>query len=163
MRYIELTPTNGQPNELLSLHAIAHYKLANAVPFDKEVSYSQIAATTGLNEADAKRVLRHAMAKHFSHEPRKGFVVHTAPSKHLAEDAQLADWVGVSTELWETAAHTINAMEKFPGSQEPHETVSSSLSHSRTRLVARRWNMRDCTDSVDSGLRIGEQHETVSL
>jgi hypothetical protein len=36
----------------------------------------------------------------------------------------MADWVAASSdELWQGAAQTVNAMEKWPGSQEPNETV----------------------------------------
>ena len=64
------------------------------------------------------------MTKHIFSEPRKGFVAHTAASRVLAEDEQMVDWVGASTgELWQAAGQTVNAMVKFPGSQEPNETV----------------------------------------
>lgn len=65
------------------------------------------------------------MTKRIFQEPRKGVVTHTAASRLLVEDEQTADWVGASTDdLWQAAAQTVNAMVKFPGSQEPNETVS---------------------------------------
>jgi hypothetical protein len=64
------------------------------------------------------------MTKRIFHEPREGVVAHTAASRLIAEDSQISDWVGASTdELWQAAAQTVNAMVKYPGSQEPNETV----------------------------------------
>jgi len=77
-----------------------------------------------VNELDVRRILRHAMTKRIFHEPRKGIVAHTAASRLMAEDAQVADWVGANTdELWQAASQTVNAMVKYPGSEEPNETV----------------------------------------
>ena len=50
-------------------------------------------------------------------------MAHTAASKLLAEDQQIHDWIRVSTdELWQGAAQTVNAISKYPGSQEPYQT-----------------------------------------
>ena len=63
------------------------------------------------------------MTKNIFQEPRKGVVAHTAASRLLAEDQQLQDWVYVSTnELWQGAAQTVNAIVRYPGSQEPNQT-----------------------------------------
>lgn len=113
-----------QHNELLSMQAISHFKIASTFPVDQEASFTQISNACGLNEPDLRRLLRHAITKHIFIEPRKGFVRHTAASRLIAEDEQMSDWVGASTgELWQAASQTINAMVKFPGSQEPNQTV----------------------------------------
>ena len=113
-----------QHNDLLSMQAITHFKIASSFPVDEEASFAQISKACGLNEPDLRRLLRHAMTKHIFREPRKGMVCHTAASKLLAEDSQMSDWVSASTgELWQAASQTINAMVKFPGSQEPNQTV----------------------------------------
>ena len=107
------------------MQAICRFKLALAVPINGQTSYSQIAERTGISEVNARRLIRHAMTKQIFDEPAPGIVIHNATSRLLAEDSQLADWVGASTdELWQSAAQTVNAMVKFPGSQEPNETVS---------------------------------------
>jgi hypothetical protein len=44
----------------------------------------------------------------------------------LAEDPAIHDWVGTrGDKLWQGAAQACNALEKYPGSQEPNETVRS--------------------------------------
>lgn len=106
------------------MQAISRFKMASSFPPHSEATFAQISEACGLNEPDVRRLLRHAMTKHIFHEPRKGVVVHTAASRLLAEDAQMLDWVGASSdELWQAAAQTVNAMVKYPGSQDPNQTV----------------------------------------
>ncbi|KAL8815580.1 MAG: hypothetical protein Q9191_008449, partial [Dirinaria sp. TL-2023a] len=63
------------------------------------------------------------MTKNIFREPRQGVVSHTAVSRLLAEDSQLHDWVGANTdELWQAAAQAVNALVKYPASQEPNQT-----------------------------------------
>ncbi|KAL9118984.1 MAG: hypothetical protein Q9187_004464 [Circinaria calcarea] len=110
-------------NELISMQVISRFKIASSFPVYEEASFDEIAKTTGLSEHNVRRFLRHAMTKHIFHEPRKGFVAHTAASQLLSEDEQMLDWVSASTdELWQAACQTVNAMERWPGSQEPNQT-----------------------------------------
>jgi hypothetical protein len=63
------------------------------------------------------------MTNRIFREPREGYVAHTAASRLLLEDAQMADWVGVcSAECFPASARTVDAMLQFPGSQEPTQT-----------------------------------------
>jgi hypothetical protein len=63
------------------------------------------------------------MTNHIFKEPCPGYVVHTSSSRLLAQDAQLQAWVGFfSEDLWLPIANTVDAMDKWPGSQEPRET-----------------------------------------
>ncbi|KAL6721260.1 hypothetical protein ACLMJK_000362 [Lecanora helva] len=111
------------PDEPLSLQAITRFDIAKAFPIDEEATFAQIAKTCGLDESVLKRLLRHAMTKRVFREPHKGVVAHTAASKLLATDQQIHDWVRVSTdELWQGTAQTVNAIARFPMSQEPNQT-----------------------------------------
>ena len=106
------------------MQAIVRFGIATSFPVREEVAYSTISNACGLDEPVLRRILRHAMTKHIFREPRTGFVIHTAASRLLAEDAQLRDWVSASTsEMWQAAAQTVNALVRFPGSQEPNQTV----------------------------------------
>ena len=105
------------------MQAITRFRIASTFPIDEEVPFSQIAKGCGLEESLVRRILRHAMTKNIFRECRKGIVSHTAVSRLLAEDQQLHDWAGINTdELWQSAAQTVNALVKYPGSQEPNET-----------------------------------------
>ena len=115
-------------DELLSMQAICRFKLASALPVHGKASYSDIARKAGISELNARRFIRHAITKHIFDESTPGVVTHNATSRLLAEDSQIMDWVGASTdELWQSAAQTINAMSSFPNSQEPNETVCTVI------------------------------------
>ncbi|MCJ1379615.1 hypothetical protein MMC17_002717 [Xylographa soralifera] len=110
-------------NNLVSLHAINRFKIAESFPSDQEASFTQISSKCGLNESDTRRILRHAMTNHIFKEPRKGVVAHTAASKALAEIPMLREWVGmVSEELAPAAPRVADALVKWPNSEEPNET-----------------------------------------
>lgn len=105
------------------MQAITRFQIATSFPINEEVSFSTIAKAHELDESVLRRILRHAMIKNIFREPRKGVVAHTAVSRLLAEDRQIHDWVGASTdELWQAAAQTVNALTKYPHSQEPNQT-----------------------------------------
>ena len=61
-------------------------------------------------------------------ESRPGVIAHNAVSRLLAEDDVMHDWADInSDDMWKSAARTCDALEKWRGSQEPHESVSLSL------------------------------------
>lgn len=93
------------PNDVLSLQAVYHYKVASSFPIHSTATYSEISSTCGLNEVDLRRLLRHAMTNHIFEE-RDGRVAHTAASRILAENSMTRDIVGIMCE------------EMFPGT--PH-------------------------------------------
>lgn len=89
------------------------FRLAHSFPAGSEASFAEIAAATGLQEAKARRVIRHAIVKGIFSEPRPGVVAHNAVSRLLDEDQVIYDWVGSSTDdLWQAAAQTCNAWSK---------------------------------------------------
>ncbi|KIW08680.1 uncharacterized protein PV09_00631 [Verruconis gallopava] len=109
-------------NDNLSLQALYEFKIAQAVPTDGDVSYADIAVATGLDETNAKRLIRHAMTNRIFTEPRPGYVAHTAASRVLRDDPSMVDWVGVcSSEFYQASAKTVEALRKFPNSQEANE------------------------------------------
>lgn len=110
----------GQYNDNLSLHAVYHFRLAQAVPLDRGISFDELARTSGVDVVNVKRIVRHAMTNRVFRELRPGFVSHSAASRALLDDAALHDWVGLcSSDFFPAAARTVDAMEKWPGSQEP--------------------------------------------
>ncbi|KAH9997465.1 S-adenosyl-L-methionine-dependent methyltransferase [Xylariaceae sp. FL0662B] len=110
-------------NDILSLQAITRFRLAHSFPVGTKTTFSNIAAFCGLREPNVRQILRHAMAFDIFSEPRPGVIAHNAVSSLLAEDQPLSDWMAASTnELWQAAAHTCEAWEKYPKSEEPNET-----------------------------------------
>ncbi|KAF2140298.1 uncharacterized protein K452DRAFT_335379 [Aplosporella prunicola CBS 121167] len=107
-------------NDNLSLRAVYHFRIADAVPLEGETSFDHVAAAVSLDRVNVKRIVRHAMTNNLFCEPRPGYVAHTAMSRAMLEDPTLKDWVGLcSSDFFPAAARTVDAMEKWPGSQEP--------------------------------------------
>jgi len=113
----------------LALQGVCAFNVAKHIPLDGEVSYADIAKATGQDETNLRRVIRHAMTCRVFCEPREGYVAHTATSAVLLKDQQMNDWSGLNLdEFFPAAANAVEAMKKYPGSQEPTETAFS-LAH----------------------------------
>ncbi|PQE06932.1 6-hydroxytryprostatin B O-methyltransferase protein [Rutstroemia sp. NJR-2017a WRK4] len=122
---------------LLSIQAITRFNIAKSIPIHEEASYVDLAKECGINELDLRRIIRHAMTLRLFKEPKKDIVAHTAASRMLAEDQQVADYVAVSSnEFWPAAAQTLDAMVKWPGSQEPNETGFALANNTDKSLFA---------------------------
>ncbi|KAL9619345.1 MAG: hypothetical protein Q9160_006025 [Pyrenula sp. 1 TL-2023] len=112
-----------QINILMSLQAIHRYKIASHIGIDESVSFQEISKRCSLEESDVRRLLRMATANYVFCEPRKGVIAHTAMSKLLLQDHLVHQWVGiVCDEMWPSGCRMIDAMTRWPGSQEPNET-----------------------------------------
>ncbi|KAJ8064638.1 hypothetical protein OCU04_006961 [Sclerotinia nivalis] len=108
---------------LIPLQAIIRFGIATSFPIEAKASYKQISEVCGLNEVELRRLLRHAMTNYIFHETDEGLVVHTASSRVLAEKPAFRDFIGmVCDEMWPAASRTVDAMVKWPGSQEPTHT-----------------------------------------
>lgn len=114
----------------IPLHAIYIFKIAQAVPSTGSISYEQAAtqihALSGYEIAvsELRRLLRLAVANNLFCEPQVGHVAHNCSSRVLLKDEALASWIGMFTEdLFLPIGNTVAAMRKWPGSEEPTETV----------------------------------------
>ncbi|KAJ4397867.1 hypothetical protein N0V93_002104 [Gnomoniopsis smithogilvyi] len=126
----ELEIEAARHNELISQQAIFRFRLAHSFPVGAEASFTDIAAFSGLQETTVRQIIRRAIVKGIFIESRPGVVAHNSVSRLLAEDQVIHDWVGASTDdLWQGATQTCNALEKFPGSQEPNETGFALANH----------------------------------
>lgn len=139
------------------MQALYRFNIPTSFPVGAEASYQQISEVCGLSEPEVRRIVRYAMTKHIFKETSPGIVAHTAASQALAEVPNMRDWVGmVCEEMWPSAARvnghltigiveilisfaqTVDAMIKWPGSQEPNHTVKSSMiskDHELTRIL----------------------------
>ena len=90
----------------VSLQAIYKYDIASHVPIGGDISFAELAGKCGLDEDNLRRILRFAMAfHHVFHEPRKGFVAHSAASRKLAEDPLARAGLGyMFDEVWQSFA-----------------------------------------------------------
>ncbi|KAI1744414.1 S-adenosyl-L-methionine-dependent methyltransferase [Xylaria scruposa] len=110
---------------LSSLEFIGRFEIASMVPAGGSISYGDIAQKTGMNEQMTRRLVRHAMTMRIFHEPEPGMVAHTQASK-LLQSLEVNAFMRFHPDIgWPTSVKMIDALKKWPGSQEPNETAFS--------------------------------------
>ena len=100
------------------------------MPLEGSISYEDLTAKVielngGLHipVLNLRRFIRHAMTNRIFYEPTKGHVAHTRTSLLLLQDVPLNNWVGfMCHDLWLPIANVVNAMKKWPASEESTET-----------------------------------------
>lgn len=128
-----------------------------------------MAEASGQAESNIRKIVRAAIAQRIFEEPRPGVIKHSAASRLLAENPGIHDYVAtVSDELWPAAAQTCNAWAKFPGSEEPNETVSGHFTlpylqreEPATGERSPHAKLEKCTDHQQIGLLAGQQYHPV--
>jgi len=69
-----------------------------------------------------RRLLRYAMTFHVFQEPHPGSVTHTTASAALTNKS-MNDWAAsVCNDVWPAAQRTVDALQKWPASQDPSHT-----------------------------------------
>ncbi|KAK3693077.1 O-methyltransferase-domain-containing protein [Podospora appendiculata] len=114
----------------LSLQAVWEFRIAEAVPLTGTISYEELTAKVEAVNNDLpigvpnlRRILRHAMTNRIFCEPTKNQVAHTRTSRLLVEDEPLKNWTGfVCHDMWLPVANMVNAMKRWPASEESTET-----------------------------------------
>ena len=96
-------------NQLIGLHAINCFKIAEKFPKDKdEVSYPELSRETGLPVSQLRRTLRQAMTQRIFTEPTNDTVAHTAASKILTKP-HVHERIGwTCDEMWPACAKVRN-------------------------------------------------------
>ncbi|KAI2622778.1 putative O-methyltransferase [Hypomontagnella submonticulosa] len=114
---------NHEHNQLLYLKLISRFDLSHKVPLSGEITYEDLAASTGVDCATLRRILRFGIAFRVFREPRPGVVAHSAASRQIAEDPYMADWVGANVDdMWPSAERVVDALAKWPLADEPNQT-----------------------------------------
>ncbi|POS76739.1 O-methyltransferase [Diaporthe helianthi] len=101
--------------DVLALQLINNYGIAKLVPLDKPITLAELQSLTPLDPVNLARTLRVAMTNHVFCEPSPGVIAHTAASRLLATDEELAAWVGFNAEdIFPASAHSLQALRQFP-------------------------------------------------
>lgn len=107
---------------MISIDAICRFHIADIVPPGGQVSFSEIAEKTNLDEPLVRRLVRHAMSMHILREPSPGMVAHTKISKYFTLP-YVNDWLSFGArEGWPAATRMLDAIQKWPGSEESNHT-----------------------------------------
>lgn len=103
---------------------ISRFDLANKVPLNGEIAFTDLAATVGIHHAALTSILRFGIAHRVFKEPRPGVIAHSAASRQIAEDSRVASWVGANVDdMWPAAEKVVDALEKWPLAAEANQTV----------------------------------------
>ncbi|KID62536.1 O-methyltransferase PaMT [Metarhizium brunneum] len=113
---------HGSVNSSVSLQAISRFKIAELVPLGGRTTFASIAQEIGLGERTVRRLLRHATTMRVFHEPEPGVLVHTKASKLLRDPVANAWLLCGTEEMWTASVKMVEALEKWPESQEPNHT-----------------------------------------
>lgn len=119
---------------MLSIQYIYRHKLARYVPLTDgdETTFDAIARDANLPVKDMTRFLRVAIGRHVFAEPHRDVVVHTAASRMLLASPMLEAWIlNIAEEFWPSLSRTVDAAQRWPGSEEPSES-GYSLAHGTT-------------------------------
>lgn len=112
------------------LKFISKFDIAKKVPVDGEISYEDLAASVGVDCAALRRILRMGIACRVFREPRPGVIAHSAASKQISENSNVADWVGANVDdMWPSAEKAVDALAKWPLAEEPSQTVCKNISN----------------------------------
>ncbi|KAI1361281.1 sterigmatocystin 8-O-methyltransferase [Xylaria arbuscula] len=107
---------------MVSIDAICRFHIADHVPAGGQVSFGEIAEETNLDEALVRRLVRHAMSMHILREPSPGMVAHAKISKYFTRP-YVNEWLSFGArEGWPAAARMLDAIQKWPGSEESNNT-----------------------------------------
>lgn len=107
----------------MTLHAVARFGIADAIPLDESITFEAVAKKVGLSTDRVTRLLRHAMTNNLFEEPRTGYVGHTALSSILVREPLSKSWILHNFEDIVTTKF-IEAYEKYGESEEPTETIT---------------------------------------
>ncbi|KAL2825755.1 O-methyltransferase-domain-containing protein [Aspergillus cavernicola] len=120
----------------LSVHPLVRLGIAENFP-EQGTSVAYLANSLNLRESVVRRLLKHSATHHVFYEARPDFYIHTAASRHLAQNQGMRDWVCVGAE--EVLPGTLkiaDALVKYPDSEEP-EHCGWNLANNTTQPVFR--------------------------
>ncbi|KAK3897615.1 O-methyltransferase-domain-containing protein, partial [Staphylotrichum tortipilum] len=111
-------------NLIGAIQVLCHFNVPQHVPLQESISIGELSAKTGLREDLLSRFVRMAAANYYFTEPRPGFIAHTAWSRTIATDEKMRSCVWFYyTELMPSVAKLVEAVVKFPDSDELQETA----------------------------------------
>jgi hypothetical protein len=113
---------------MVGIQAVNRWNVAEHLPRNAELSYEVLAHKCNVPEAVFIPILRQAISQHVFKESQPGFVAHTAASRALLEGTGIKSFVSIATDdMWPSAAHMLDAMEKWNHSQASNHAVRPFL------------------------------------
>ncbi|MCJ1397470.1 hypothetical protein MMC11_000663 [Xylographa trunciseda] len=109
-------------NQMAGMKAIVRWNIANCFAPGEQISFSDLSQKCGLDEKPLKHLLRQSMTLRIFREPAKDMVAHTAASS-IIRDQNVHNWLtGGVQDLWPSSVQLVDALAKWPKSEEPNHT-----------------------------------------
>ncbi|KAK8096995.1 hypothetical protein PG999_012939 [Apiospora kogelbergensis] len=109
-------------SNLISLDTVCRLGILDMVPAGGKVSFADVSKKTGLPHAEARRLLRHAIAMRVLQEPEPEMAAHTNVSKFMSLP-HIQAWAKFEgKDTWPACARVADAIEKWPASDDITET-----------------------------------------
>ncbi|KAF2008738.1 S-adenosyl-L-methionine-dependent methyltransferase, partial [Aaosphaeria arxii CBS 175.79] len=119
-------------SNLVSIDALCRYEIPSMIPSGSQITFDEISKRTGLEKSVVRRLLRHAMSMRIFSEPEPEVVVHTKISKFLMVQ-HINSWVKFeSMETWPATTRIVDAIQKWPNSEEINETGFSLSNNNKS-------------------------------
>ena len=107
---------------MTALSVVLEFDIANSVPLVGDISFTNLARSAGFSTRKLERVLRLLFVRKIFWEARPGFVGHTTVSAYLADNKDLAAFLGhCAGEAFPAASMLSSAIKRFPYTEEPNE------------------------------------------
>ncbi|KAI0552400.1 S-adenosyl-L-methionine-dependent methyltransferase [Xylaria curta] len=107
-----------------SVGVLLEFNIPELVPLEGTISLSELAAKSGLLEDKLTRIVRYAITIFVFHEPKPGYIAHTALSAALARDPKFVDFLRMSlVDLAPISASLPRALRKWPQTEAINESA----------------------------------------
>ncbi|KAI4596367.1 hypothetical protein KJ359_005496 [Pestalotiopsis sp. 9143b] len=115
-----------------SVKAIIRFDLEKSFPLGESTTFEAMAEFSGLSVRNVRRIVRHGIINHyFFQENTPGVITHSALTAILASDPAMKNSLRVELdEFWPAGVKMADAMEKWPNSEECHQTGFSLANNS---------------------------------
>ncbi len=125
------------------MKVVCRLNIASSFPKDRDTAtYEELSQNCGLPESEVRRVIRALLPSYIFQETKDGMVTHTAASRILATNPLMSQYIDMTaSEMIPAVMRLADAMQKWPGSEEPNQTVSISYLYTIVNPLFSRKNV----------------------
>ncbi|KAI5362127.1 Putative O-methyltransferase domain, S-adenosyl-L-methionine-dependent methyltransferase [Septoria linicola] len=125
----------GDGCHLVYQHFITHFHIADNVPLQGSISYTDLASKLDLPVQKTTRILRYAMVDHIFREPQLGYIAHTALSRALRKDSAIpvvpCMMANIVENYMDALPKYVESIEKYGHEVETGENAPGTLGYGK--------------------------------
>ncbi|KAG8532388.1 uncharacterized protein KY384_002873 [Bacidia gigantensis] len=109
-------------HDITALSVVLEFGIATAVPLHGDISFQELSQIVGFDVGRLERILRLLFVRKIFTESRPGYVAHSTVSAYLAENKELAAFLGHCTgEAFPAASRLTDSIRRYPYSEGPDQ------------------------------------------